>query len=324
MRAIVMTSAGGPDVLVLREVPTPIPAAGELLIRAEAIGVQYAETQLRAGTFPMPTATPAVFGFEAAGTVIAAGPDADRNLIGSRVVATTNGTGAYAEQVAVDARSAIAIPDGLSTLDAVAVAAPGAVALALLETAALRGTEVVLVEAAGTGVGAYLTQLAREFGAGRVLATAGSDVKRARARTFGADDVFDHSAAGWQSGLRESLGGTTIDVVFESIGGESARDLLDALTPSAGRMLSYGMLSGRPAAVAAQDLMSRGLTLTGCGGPAWLRRVADARADILARAAARTVTPLIDSVLPLEHAGLAHDKIERRATTGKVVLTPMG
>ena len=323
MRAIVMTSAGEPGVLVEQDMPAPTPGAGQLLIRTDAIGVHFAETQLRSGVFPAQTDAPFVFGGEAAGVVVDVGPGVDSALIGTRVLATTDdGTGAYAEQVVVTASAAVPIPDTLPTTDAVAVAVPGAVAATLLRAAELRGGEVVLVEAASTGVGAYLTQLAGEFGAGRILATAGTAAKRERAKALGASDVFDHSAPGWQDRMRNTLGGTTIDVVFESIGGDSATDVLDAMTPATGRMLFYGLLSGRPASVAAQDLMFRGLTLRSCSGPAWLERVAAAKVEILERAAAGTITPLVDSVIPLGQAHLAHRKIEERRTTGKVILTP--
>ncbi|MGW6376660.1 quinone oxidoreductase family protein [Rhodococcus sp. NPDC055112] len=323
MRAIVMTSVGGPEVLVEQDVPAPQPGAGEVVIRAEAIGVHFAETQLRSGIFPSPAVTPFVFGGEAAGTVVEVGEGVDRGMIGARVIATTDGTGAYAERVVAAAAATVLVPGGLSLTDAVAVAVPGAVALTLLRAAALRGGEVVLVEAAATGVGAYLTQLAGEFGAARILATAGRDDKRERARSFGADEVIDHSDPEWSGRVLEVLGDATIDVAFESIGGESAARLLDLMTPLQGRMLFYGLLSGRPPAIGPMDLMPRGLTLTGCGGQAWLGHVAAARAEILERAAAGTLTPVVDSILPLGDAALAHQKIEKRAAMGKMILAPI-
>ncbi|TQF74216.1 zinc-binding dehydrogenase [Rhodococcus spelaei] len=322
MRAIVMTAAGGADVLVEQDVPTPTPAAGQILVKAGAIGVHFAETQLRSGIFPMSPTPPVVFGSEAAGTVTDAGPGVDPRLIGARVIVTTDGTGAYAEQVVASAATAVRVPDDVPLTDAVATAVPGAVALTLLRAAAMDGHESVLVEAASTGVGAYLLQMAKEFGAARVFATAGTDTNGERAKLLGADEVFVHSTPGWQDAMRGVLGDTTIDVAFESIGGETATGLLDAMTPLSGRMLSYGLLSGRPAAISAQDLMFRGLTFTGCGGPAWLERVAAARAEILERVSAGSIRPLVDSVIPLAHAHLAHEKIEQRKTSGKVILDP--
>src|SRR5262249_10939046 len=158
----------------------PALAPGQVLVRTEAIGVGYYETPLRSGVFPYPGPLPAVFGFEAAGTVTETGDGVDPALAGSRVVVMnlTGAGGTYAEYVATGAATLAPIPDGVSAVDAVSVAVQGAVALTLLRTAQLTGTESVLVEVAGGGVGGYLTQLARTYGAARVIGTAGSAVKR--------------------------------------------------------------------------------------------------------------------------------------------------
>ncbi|MEU1204401.1 zinc-binding dehydrogenase [Nocardia sp. NPDC005825] len=322
MRAILLTGTGGPEVLVAGDAPAPRPQAGEILLHAEAIPVLFPETMLRLGAFPLPVQFPIVFGTQAAGVIAEVGPGVDPALIGRRVVVSSNSFGTYAEQVRVPAEAATAIPDGLSTTAAAAVAMSGSVAIPLLETARLTGTETILVEAAATGVGAYLTQLAKEYGAARVIATAGGPEKAARAREFGADVVVDHHTPGWTDQLRDLLGGATIDVVFDSIGGESALALLDLMTPLRGRMLSYGFLSGAPAQVGAMDLIMRGLTLTGCSGPAWLAGVAAAQATALTRAADGSLTPVIDRVLPLDQAAHAHQLLAERAAKGTIILNP--
>ncbi|WP_280296323.1 quinone oxidoreductase family protein [Nocardia abscessus] len=322
MQAIVMTEPGSPDVLVPREVPAPRAAADEVVIRAEAIPVLFPETKLRSGEFPLGAPLPLVFGFQAAGIVTEVGTQVDPALIGQRVVVSTRGSGAYAEFVAAPADSVASVPDGLSAVDAAAVLMNGTVAIPLLETAALTGDETVLIEAAATGVGSALTQLAKEFGAARVIATAGGPEKAARARELGADEVIDHNDPAWTTRLRETLGGATVDVVFDSIGGESASGLLDLMTPLRGRMLGYGWLSGAPAQITATDLIMRGLTYTGCAGPEWLNRVAAARTTVLARAAAGGLAPLVEAVLPLDQASHAHRLLEDRAPLGKIVLRP--
>ncbi|WP_228834165.1 quinone oxidoreductase family protein [Nocardia abscessus] len=322
MQAIVMTAPGSPDVLVPREVPAPRAAADEVVIRAEAIPVLFPETKLRSGEFPVGAPLPLVFGFQAAGVVTEVGTQVDPALLGQRVVVSTRGFGAYAEFVAAPADSVTAVPDGLSAVDAAAVLMNGTVAIPLLETAALSGDETVLIEAAATGVGSALTQLAKEFGAARVIGTAGGPEKAARARDLGADEVIDHNDPAWTTRLRETLGGATVDVVFDSIGGESASDLLDLMTPLRGRMLGYGWLSGAPAQITATDLIMRGLTYTGCAGPEWLDRVAAARTTVLARAAAGGLDPLVEAVLPLDQASHAHRLLEDRAPLGKIVLRP--
>ncbi|MFE3290009.1 zinc-binding alcohol dehydrogenase family protein [Rhodococcus sp. NPDC059234] len=322
MRAIVMTATGGPDVLVTREVPVPSPAHGELLVRTEATPVLFVETQIRSGVFPLPTGLPAVFGTQSAGVVTEVGPDVDRALVGTHVVVTGMGIGAHAESVCAPAESAVSIPGGLSSVDAAAVVMGGSVALSLLETARLSGDDTVLIEAAGTGVGGYLTQLARSRGAGRIIATAGSPENRERARGFGADIVIDHTEPDWADRLPEALRGDTIDIAFESVGGGSSLAVLDAMTPLSGRMLYYGMLSGAPAAVTSSDLLARGLSLTGCSGPAWLARVTSVRSAVLELAANGAITPIIDSVIGFDDAGHAHEQIELRRAKGMFVLTP--
>ncbi|NNH72789.1 zinc-binding dehydrogenase [Nocardia uniformis] len=133
---------------------------------------------------------------------------------------------------------------------------------------------------------------------------------------------MDSTDPDWQRRLSEHLGERTVDVVFESIGGESATGLLDLMTPLRGRMVHYGMLSGLPAAVTAMDLMSRGLTLTGCGGLAFHARLAETRRQAIDFAASGRLVPLVDTTLPLEHAAEAHRLIEAREHRGMVVLTP--
>ncbi|WP_280467756.1 quinone oxidoreductase family protein [Nocardia cyriacigeorgica] len=322
MQAIVMTGTGGPEVLVAREVPEPRPEAGEVLIRTEAIPVLDPETLLRSGVFPMAAELPAVFGFQAAGEVVEVGAGADRDLVGRRVVVETAGAGSYAEFVRASAESATPIPDGVSADDAAAAVMSGSVALALLKAARLTGTETVLVEAGATGVGSYLVQLAEQFGAARVIATAGDAAKRERARELGAADVVDHRDDDWTDILRTRLGDATVDVVFDSIGGSSAARLLDVMTPGSGRMLSYGWLSGAPAQVSAGDLLPRGLTLVGCAGPAWLAGLAPHRADILDRVHA--LASAVETTLPLEDAAKAHELVESRAPLGKIILRPGG
>lgn len=321
MQAIVMTETGAPEVLVPRDVPAPRPGDGQVLVRTEAIPVLYPETLIRSGAFPFPAPLPAVFGFQAAGTIVELGAGADPALLGARVVAATAGFGAYAEFVATTAESVTVIPDGLATDLAAATQMPGSVAQALFATAHLGPDATVLVEAAATGVGSCLTQLCAAAGA-RVIATAGGPAKAALAREHGAAEVVDHTAPGWADQLRTVLAGTTADVVFDSIGGDSVTPLLDLITPRTGRILSYGWLSGVPTQLTAVDLILRGLTLTGCAGPAWLTEVARHQGAALAAAAQGKLNVAIDAVLPLSDAAAAHHTLERRTALGAILLRP--
>ncbi|MGY4099202.1 quinone oxidoreductase family protein [Nocardia sp. R16R-3T] len=317
-----MTGVGGPEVLVAQDVAAPHPGPGELVIRAEAIPVLFPETKLRSGEFPMAVEPPVVFGFQAAGVVVETGDGVDTALLGRRAMVATAGFGSYAEFVCAPASSVTVIPYALASDDAAAVLMDGSVALPLLATAALTGSETVLIEAAATGVGSALTQLAKEFGAARIIATAGGPEKTARAKALGADEVIDHNVPDWPARLRETLGDTTLDVAFDSIGGTSARDLLTAMTPVRGRILSYGWLSGAPAQICAMDLFPDGLTLTACAGPAWLAAVSRSGSAVLDRAIAGTLTPRIDSVLPLAEAARGHQLVEQRSRIGKIILRP--
>ncbi|MGS2805130.1 quinone oxidoreductase family protein [Nocardia sp. MW-W600-9] len=321
MQAIVMTETGAPEVLVPRAVDAPRPGDGQVLVRAEAIPVLYPETKVRAGAFPFPAPLPAVFGFQAAGTVTELGAGVDPALLGARVVAATSGYGAYAELVVAEADSLTVIPDGLSTDLAAATQMPGSVALALVATAALTPGETVLVEAAATGVGSALTQLCAARGV-RVIATAGGAEKARLAREYGAAEVIDHTAPDWPEQLRTVLAAETVDVVFDSIGGDSLTPLLELITPRTGRILSYGWLAGTPAQLTAVDLILRGLTLTGCAGPAWLAEVARQRSAALDAATQGRLTIGIDSVLPLTSAADAHRTLEERTALGTILLRP--
>lgn len=316
MRAIMLHETGGPEVLTLTEVPQPV-GPGQVVIRTEAIGVSYTEASLRAGGYPMPVPLPVVYGVEAAGVVTETGEGVDPALAGRRVVVLSTAMGCYAEYVAVPAADVAEIPEGISAADAVAVANFGAVALCALRMANLTGEETVLVEAAAGGAGGYLTQLAHQLGAKRVIGTAGGQAKAGYARSIGADDVVDHTDPEWPATLEPG----SVDIVFESIGGDTTAKLLPSLRPGAGRIMMYGLLTGAPT-ITAMDLLSNGGTLTGCGGPFWFDRIRAARADVFALVADGHLTPRIDSVLPLAEAAEAHRRFDTRAAIGKIVLTP--
>ncbi|MEV4010813.1 zinc-binding dehydrogenase [Nonomuraea angiospora] len=317
MRAIVLPEKGGPERLEVADLPRPRPGEGQILIRTQAVGVSYAETQIRAGTLPFPLPLPAVIGAEAAGEVVEVGEGVDGKLLGSTIVGVTGGLGAYAEYAVLPAAMTAPVPDGVTPDQALAAGAPGALALALLHKARLAGGETVLVEAGSSSVGTYLVRHAKEFGAGRVIATAGSAAKRDRTAELGADLVLDHGPTGWPDEL------PGVDVAFEAIGGTTARRVLDHLTPGPGRMLFYGMLTGEPAAVTAADLMERGVTLTGCSGPGWAGEVFGTHYPaMLDRLASGRSVAYIDRTLPLEEAAQAHRLLESRAVTGRILLVP--
>ncbi|MFI6604113.1 zinc-binding alcohol dehydrogenase family protein [Nonomuraea sp. NPDC050536] len=315
MRAIVVHETGGPEVLLLEDVPWPEAGPGQVVVRTQAIGVSIVEAHMRAGILPLPL--PAVLGVEAVGEVVATGEGVDQGLLGQTVGGVTGATGSYAEYAAMPAAMVRPVPESVSAVEAVAAGAALAVALGLVRRAGLRAGETVLVEAGASNVGGYLIQLAREFGAGRVVATAGARDKRDRAEELGADTVIDHREEGWTSQL------DGIDVAFESIGGDSARGVVAALTPGAGRMLYYGRLSGLAPAVTPDDLLGRGVSLVGCSGPAWFQETFDVHyPEAFARLADGRTTAAVGPTFPLEQAAQAHRLVEERGAQGKIVLIP--
>jgi len=304
VRAVVMREFGPPEVLEPAEVDEVRAGPSEVVIEAEFANVTFVETQIRAGRAPHPSMLPALPVILGNGTGGTAG--------GRRVVASLNGTGGYAERVAVDAGRLIEVPDGLSLRDAVALLADGRTALSLVRRAGLTPSETVLVEAAGGGVGTLLVQLARRAGA-RVVALAGSPGKLDLARDLGAEVAVDYRREGWPGQVGK------VDVVFDGVGGQvglAAFGLLGA----GGRFYPFGMASGSFAAVTSSLAQERGVTLLR-GGPASAEESVALSRAALAEAAAGRLRPVIGQEYELARASAAHAAIEARATVGKTLLT---
>jgi NADPH2:quinone reductase len=320
MRAVVMHGTGGPEVLVPDEIPVPAPGQGQVLLRVEAAAVSAGETRMRSGAIPMPFEFPLVLGAEAAGVVEEVGEGVDPAITGDRVVAITGGRGSYAEYVAVDIARTATVPDELPSTDAVAMAAPGAMAVALARKAGLRGGETVLVEGGSGKIGGYLVPLVRELGAQQVIATAGTAAGRDRVAALGAQRVVDHSDPDWP----QRIPGGTVDVVFDMVGGELAGRLVDVLRPSTGRMLLYGTRSGGPAVIDSTKIRERGLQVVGCGGPGWAADVFDIGYPEFLAAAGRgaVARPAIEAMLPLANAAEAHRRVEAGGLSGRILLIP--
>lgn len=314
MRAVVQRALGPPDVLAVEEWPAPQPGAGEVLIDVEIANITFVETQLRAGNAPNPAMLrplPYVPGNGVGGTVRATGADVGEALIGTRVVASTGGAGAYAEQAIAQATYVVPIPAELSTADAVALLADGRTALALMRGAGVRAGETVLVESAAGGVGSLLVQLARAEGA-RVLATAGAQRKLDLALELGAEVAVNHGDPDWPSRLE------AVDVVFDGIGGaigEAAFGLLRA----GGRFCAFGLASGAFARVDEDVAAARGVTVVRGTGITAAESAALTR-TALDLAAAGRLRPVIGQSFPLERAADAHAAMEARRTLGKTLL----
>jgi NADPH2:quinone reductase len=315
MRAVWLKEFGGPAMLVGGEAPDPVAGSGQALIEVAYSNITFVETQFRVGRFnPFSTELPTIPGNGVGGVVAAVGAGADGDLIGKRVVSSTGGSGGYAERVAVDTGGLFEVPDGLDLADAVALLADGRTATMLIRKARLRRGERALVEAAAGGVGSLLVQLARAAGA-RVVAVAGGARKAGLALDLGAEAVVDYRQPDWAEEVREAVGG--VDVVFDGVGGAVARSAL-GLLGRGGRMLSFGMASGRWADVS-DEAAERGVKLIGPSRP-MQEEVRTFTEDALAEAAAGRLRPVIGQRFPLERAADAHAAIESRATVGKTLL----
>jgi NADPH2:quinone reductase len=311
MQAVRQHSYGGPEVLVLEDVPDPVPAAGELLVRVSAAGVNYADTMLRAHEpderFRPPGGFPVTPGIEIAGTVLSE----DSALTGRRIVSFIP-AGGYAELAVVPAAAAIPIPDDLDDHTALALFAQGATAVGVIDAAELTAEDTVLVEAAAGGIGTLLVQLAKRAGA-TVIAAASNASKLDLARSLGADQVVDYSREGWTEGVGP------VTVVLDSVGGRTGAEAYKLLSPL-GRMVLYGYAAGEPTAITTTDIFTVGAAVI----PLSLTYDPRMLPDYTVRAfeLAAELKPVIGDVLPLADAAKAHRALAERTSVGKIVLVP--
>ena len=317
MRAIQVQEFGGPEVLRLVDVPVPDPAAGEVLVRVSRAGINYADTHQRRNEYLAKAELPLIPGAEVAGV---------REDTGERVVAMC-GTGGYAEYATAPAALTVPIPDGVDDGTALAIMLQGLTAWHLYRTSArIHEGESVVVHAAAGGVGSLAVQLGRPMGAGRVIATASSEDKRALALELGADAAVDPAPEGLAERLIGANGGRRVDVVFEMSGGEVFEQSLLALAPF-GRLVAYGNASGQPNEVPTGRLMRRSASVVGF----WLMHcvgrpemVSEPLADLFARAARGELRAIVGGTYPLGDAPRAHEDMQARRTTGKLLLDPSG
>lgn len=325
MKAVRFHHTGGPEVLVFEDVDDPNPARGEVLIRVEAAGLNFADVMRRRGDdYPEPSPPPFILGAEVAGTIAGLGEGVDHLSVGTPVFATP-GAGGYAEYVTVPAATVIPLPQGMTILQAAALVGHGlTAAFALRNSARLQEGESVLVEAAAGGVGQFAVQLAKIYGAGRVIAAASTSEKRALAERLGADASVDYTAPGWSEQVRELTNGRGVDIVLETVGGETVGHALDAMAPF-GRMIFIGQSSGESAAVDPWRLTTPSHSLIGfyvAAFTAMPELTMSTLTELVGHVLAGTLTLEPGTVLPLSEAAEAHRLLESRRTTGKVILQP--
>jgi NADPH2:quinone reductase len=327
MHAIRQYSFGPPSNLRYESVDDPSVGPDQVRIAVSSAGVHLLDTTIRrgdsGGPFPLPS-LPMTPGREVAGTVDAVGSSVDPAWLGNRVVAHLGqASGGYAELAVVAAAALHAIPETVSDDVAVAMIGTGRTTMGILEGAALRPDDVVLITAAAGGIGNLLVQEAVAVGA-LAVGVAGGAAKVEVVRRLGATVAVDYLRPGWADAVRSALDGRPVTVVLDGVGGSLGREALELLGIG-GRLLMFGWSSGTQLPLTAGDLLRLGITAGPAVGPKLLRRPGGLReleTAALAAAASGRLRPLIGQTFPLAKAADAHAALESRATTGKVVLKP--
>ncbi|UCC50075.1 MAG: NAD(P)H-quinone oxidoreductase [Gemmatimonadota bacterium] len=324
MNAVLITAAGGPEVLQLHQVTIREPGRGEMRVRVRAAGVNRADLLQRRGLYPPPPGWPAeIPGLEYAGEVESVGDGVALWQAGDCVMGLVGG-GGYAEFVVVPEREAIAVPAGLSFEEAAAIPEVFITAHdALFTQLGLGLGERLLIHAVGSGVGTAALQLAKVAGA-TVLGTSRSAWKLERARELGLDVAIDSSKEDMAEAVRGATGGEGVHAILDLVGGPYLAGSLESLAVK-GRMIVVGLTAGRNAEVDLGAVLSKRLHIVGTS----LRtrpleeRIAAARAfdrDVGGLLSNGRVRPILDRVLPLEEAAEAHRQMESNANFGKIVL----
>lgn len=323
MRAVVVEEPGGPEVLRVKDVPDPEAGPGEVLVQVAACGVNFIDAYQRSGLYPKPL--PFVAGSEGAGLVTAVGPDVTGVAVGDRVAWAMVDGGGYAERVSLPAARAVPVPDGVDLETAAAAMLQGMTAHYLCEsTFPAREGQVALVHAAAGGVGLVLTQMLAAKGV-RVLGTTSTEEKAALARAAGAGEVIRYTEADLVAEVRRLTDGRGVDVVYDGVGRTTFDAGLELLVPR-GMMVLFGASSGPVPPLDPQVLNQKGsLFLT---RPTLAHYIA-AREELLERAgavlgqvAAGRLDIRVGGRYRLEEAGRAHEDLEGRRTTGKLLVVP--
>ena len=324
MTVIAIRSPGGPDVLVPEQRPTPAPAAGEILVKVAAAGVNRPDVMQRMGLYPPPPGATDIPGLEIAGEVVARGAGANRWKDGDKVMALVVG-GGYAEYCLAHESHALPIPPSVSAVEAAAVPETFfTVWYNVVERGRLSAGETLLVHGGSSGIGTTAIQLAKALGA-RVIATAGSPEKCAACRELGADVAVNYKTEDFVAATKKATDGRGADVILDMVGGSYIERNYDAAAVE-GRVVQIAFQDASHADVDFRRLMFKRLMHTGSTLRA--RAIADkaaiARAvedKVLPLIAAGRVKPVIDSTFPVREATAAHARMETSQHIGKIVLT---
>ncbi len=324
MRAITITSPGGPEVLQIAEVPDPVPAEGEVLIDVAAAGLNRADLLQRQGMYPPPPGAPEYPGLECAGTIAALGAGVAGWQVGDQVCALLSG-GGYAERVAVPASQVLPVPAGLSVTEAAALPEVAYTVYSnVVQVAGLRAGETLLVHGGASGIGTLAIQLGKALGA-QVACTAGSRAKLDRCRELGADLAIGYRDTDFVAAVSEFTGGRGADVILDIMGAAYLDRNVAALAQD-GRLVIIGLQGGTRAEIDLNAMLRKRASLHATS----LRsRPVDQKAAIVAGVrdvvwplvAAGRIRPVIDATVPLAEAARAHAMLEDGQHVGKILLT---
>ena len=324
MRAITIPEPGGPEALVLDEVPAPEPAADEVLIDVAAAGVNRADVMQRLGHYPPPPGASELPGLEVSGRVIAVGDDVQQWQPGDEVCALIDG-GGYAERVVAPAGQVLPVPDGVSLVDAAGLPEVAATVWSnVFLVANIQPGQVLLVHGGSSGIGTMAIQLAKAVGA-RVAVTAGSREKLDVCASLGADFLVNYREEDFVERLRELTGGHGADVILDNMGAKYLSRNVDLLA-TGGRLVTIGLMGGRKAELDLGKLLAkRGAVIaTSLRSRPPMEKaaiVAAVREHVWPLIESGQVRPVIHSRHPLEHAAEAHREMEASGHIGKILLT---
>jgi len=319
--AVLVRATGGPEVLELSKVEPPSPGPGELLVDVAAAGVNYIDTYFRTGHYP--TELPFLLGKEGAGTVVALGAGVDGFAVGD--VVAWCGAGSYASQVTLPAAAAVKVPDGIDKETAAAAMLQGLTAHYLVtSTYQVKPGDTVLVHAAAGGAGLLITQAAKARG-GRVIGTVSTAEKEALARAAGADEVIRYTETDFVAATREFTGGAGVAAVYDGVGKTTFDGSLASLAPR-GMLVLFGQSSGAVSPVDPKRLNDAGsVFLT---RPMLYHHIATREelewrsGELFAAILAGRMSIRVGGRYPLAEARRAHEDLEGRRTTGKLLLLP--
>ncbi|MDK1361447.1 NAD(P)H-quinone oxidoreductase [Arthrobacter sp. zg-Y1219] len=324
MRAVVITTPGGPDTLQVQDVPVPVPGPGEVLIDVAAAGLNRADVLQRKGHYPVPAGASEYPGLEVSGRIAAIGSGVEGLSVGADVVALLTG-GGYAEQVNVPAGQVLPVPAGVDLVTAASLPETAATVFSnLFMAAGVTEGDHVLIHGGTGGIGTMAIQMVAAFGAVPMV-TAGSDEKLELARSLGAQVLINYKEEDFVARVREATDGRGADVILDVIGAKYLQRNLEALAVS-GRLVIIGLQGGTKAEIDLNLVMRKRLAVIGTTLRA---RPAEEKAAIMQAVRkyvwplveAGTIRPLVDRTFPLADAGAAHEYFDSGHHTGKILLT---